>query len=321
MSTSLQYPAPWRNRRSPAWSISLAMHAGLILFLYIVLQHSPRGTGDLPFRSAEIVLNPNSGTGRDGEADGAVPAGLPDAVEAPELLATPAVQQPPVEPSPPVNLLAQATPSQPANAATKKPNAPRRPTGLRGSRGGTGSGNYAKVNVFGVEGTGNKFVYVFDRSSSMDGPPLAAAKRQLIESLKSLEAVHQFHIIFFNQRITSLDITGGGGRIAFASERNKQLAANFIGGISADGGTDRFPALKQAFAFQPDVIFFLSDAADTMPASELADLAKLHERFGTAICVIEFGQDAAPPENNFLKELARQTGGQYGYVNAAKLPR
>ena len=58
-----------------------------------------------------------------------------------------------------------------------------------------------------------------------------------------------------------------------------------------------------------------------MPPSELADIAKLHERFGTAICVIEFGRNAAPPENNFLNELARQSGGQYGYVNAAKLNR
>jgi Ca-activated chloride channel family protein len=319
MSTSLQYPAPWRNGRSPAWSISLAMHVGVILVLCTALQQSPRGTGDLPFRSAEIVLNPNSASGGDGESDGKVPDGLPDAVEAPELLASPPAQQAPVEPLPPVNLVAQVAPSQPAKTSTKQTNTPRRSTGLRGAPGG--SDKYAKVSVFGVEGKGNKFVYVFDRSSSMEGPPLAAAKRQLIESLKSLEAVHQFHIIFFNQRMKSLDITGGGGRIAFASDRNKQLAANFIGGISADGGTDRFPALKQAFAFQPDVIFFLSDADDPMPASELADLAKLHERFGTAICVIEFGRDPAPPENNFLKELARQSGGQYGYVNAAKLAR
>ena len=40
-----------------------------------------------------------------------------------------------------------------------------------------GSSNYAQVSVFGVEGKGNKFVYVFDRSASMEGPPLAAAKK------------------------------------------------------------------------------------------------------------------------------------------------
>ena len=41
-------------------------------------------------------------------------------------------------------------------------------------------------------------------------------------------------------------ISGGGRRIAFATDRNKQLAANFVGGITADGGTDRMIALREA---------------------------------------------------------------------------
>jgi Mg-chelatase subunit ChlD len=173
--------------------------------------------------------------------------------------------------------------------------------------------------VFGVAGTGNKFVYVFDRSASMGGPPLAAAKRQLIESLNSLDAVHQFHILFFNHRLRSFDMAGGGQRIAFGTERDKKLAANFVGGITADGGTDRFTALKQALAYRPDVIFFLTDADDPMSSSEMAELERLYSRLGTAICVIEFGRTATPPQKNFLTELARQSGGQYGYVNTAKL--
>ena len=79
----------------------------------------------------------------------------------------------------------------------------------------------------------------------MEGPPLAAAKKQLLESLKSLDSVHQFHIMFFNTKTQSFDISGGGHRIAFASDRNKKLAANFVGGITADGGTDRMLALAK----------------------------------------------------------------------------
>jgi Ca-activated chloride channel family protein len=97
------------------------------------------------------------------------------------------------------------------------------------------------------------------------------------------------------------------------------LAANFVGGITADGGTDRFAALKQAFAYRPDVIFFLSDADDPMSPSEMADISRLQSRVGTAICVIEFGRSATVPKQNFLIELARQSGGQYGYVNTASL--
>jgi von Willebrand factor type A domain len=184
----------------------------------------------------------------------------------------------------------------------------------------TASGDgYAKVKVFGVEGTGNKFVYLFDRSASMEGAPLANAKRQLIDSLKSLDELHQFHIIFFNHRLQAFNAASGGRRIAFATDRNKLLAAGFVRRVKADGGTDRFVALKHALALNPDTIFFLSDADDPMSASEMATLAELNEEVGATICVIEFGIGPVEPERNFLTELARQTGGQYGYVDVTKL--
>ncbi|HEY3394844.1 MAG TPA: hypothetical protein VGK58_19215 [Lacipirellulaceae bacterium] len=175
------------------------------------------------------------------------------------------------------------------------------------------------MKVFGVEGTGNKFVYVFDRSASMEGAPLANAKRQLIESLKSLDELHQFHIIFFNHRLQAFNASAGGRRIAFADDRNKLLAAGFVRRIKADGGTDRFAALKHALALNPDTIFFLSDADDPMSDREMATLAELNENVGAAICVIEFGNGAVEPGRNFLTELARQSGGQYDYVDVAKL--
>ena len=153
----------------------------------------------------------------------------------------------------------------------------------------------------------------------MEGRPLAAAKKQLLESLQSLESVHQFHIIFFNTKTQSFDITGGGHRIAFASDRNKKLAGNFVGGITADGGTDRMYALREALNFAPDVIFFLTDADDAMSPSEMAELARANRRVQASICVIEFGKNPAPTPNNFLARLAHDNGGQYGYVDTTKL--
>ena len=55
----------------------------------------------------------------------------------------------------------------------------------------------------GAEGTGTKFVYVFDRSGSMEGyggRPLASAKHQLISSLTQLNDACQFQIIFYNEQ-------------------------------------------------------------------------------------------------------------------------
>lgn len=153
----------------------------------------------------------------------------------------------------------------------------------------------------------------------MEGAPLAAAKRQLLQSLQSLGSIHQFHIIFFNTKTQPFINPNGTYKNAFATEINKQLAANFVGGITADGGTDRMAALREAVSCTPDVIFFLSDADDPMSASELAELERLNRRFQAAICVIEFGRASSPSPDNFLMRLAHTSGGQYGYVDTTTL--
>ena len=145
--------------------------------------------------------------------------------------------------------------------ATMQPSAS--PKSRGGPFEGIGGGSRSTVEVFGVKGSGSKFVYLFDRSTSMEGAPLAAAKRQLIQSLDALKSTNQFQIIFFNTQTFPIDITGRG-RMAFADDRSKRMAANLVGGVTAEQGTDRYIALKTAIAFQPDVIFFLTDADDEM---------------------------------------------------------
>ncbi len=117
--------------------------------------------------------------------------------------------------------------------------------------------------MFGVESEGYKFIYVFDRSGSMGGhggSPLAAAKAQLLDSLEKLGQTHQFEIIFYNEEPHVFEVSGSTGRLVFANDQNKTLAKRFIGGVTADGGTDHEPALAMALRMAPDVIFFLTDA-------------------------------------------------------------
>ncbi len=177
----------------------------------------------------------------------------------------------------------------------------------------------ARVRVFGVEGVGNKFVYLFDRSVSMDGPLLAAAKEQLIASLESLESVHQFQIVFFNYEVQLWDITRGQNRIAFATDRNKQLARQYVRGITAMGGTLRREALRRAIAMRSDAIFFLTDTDTPMAAGDVASAIRRARRNSTAIHTIEFGFNASQSKENFLTQLAQATGGQYDYVDTSKL--
>ena len=84
-----------------------------------------------------------------------------------------------------------------------------------------------------------------------------------------LDSVHQFQIIFFNHQVRAWDLTGGQNRVAFGTARNKEVAAAWVAGITADGGTDRVAALSRAIAFRSDVIFFLTDDDTPMSAADL----------------------------------------------------
>lgn len=317
------HAAPTNKGLFPAWLFSAFFHAIVFVLAGFVLRPWTEGASKFGDDSIGIVLN-NSGdeagdirAGDEGQGD--TPYDPYEVVRPPELLPVPFHAQGPqsaAESRIPARLAAAPiAQTSHANAAGEES----RPAGGVGRSGTPGGTGYAKVSVFGVEGKGNKFVYLFDRSASMDGAPLSAAKKQLLESLKSLDSVHQFQIIFFNSKTRVFDASGGGHRVAFASDRNKQLAANFVGGITADGGTDRMVALREAIGFAPNVIFFLSDADDPMSDTELTEIAKLNRRVAAAICVIEFGRQPNPPANNFLMRLARDSGGKYGYVDTTKL--
>ncbi len=316
----------------PAWVLSIVIHGAMLVALLAMMQPAPRGTPDAQYGSMGLVLHKTSTTRTNSEpGDGDQPAvrqaAFIEELTPPLLLAAAQVEA--AEPAAPQQETPKSTsgtaapaaktqPRQTTKASGKGSGRPAASNGLHGTS-GTGNGNYAETSVFGVQGKGSKFIYVFDRSASMEGRPLAAAKRQLLESLQSLDSVNQFHIIFFNTKTQAFDITSGGRRIAFASDRNKKLAANFVGGITADGGTDRMYALREALNFAPDVIFFLTDADDAMSASEMAELARSNRRVQASICVIEFGKNPAPTPNNFLARLAHDNGGQYGYVDTTKL--
>jgi hypothetical protein len=178
----------------------------------------------------------------------------------------------------------------------------------------------ASTSMFGVEATGRKFVYVFDRSGSMGEPanrPLAAAKAELIQSLERLESVHQFHLIFYNTETRVFNPTGVRGRLVFGTDENKEAARRFIASISAEGGTNHYDPLLVAVRLRPDVIFLLTDGEqkDDLAGDDLAHIRRVNDGIAQ-IHVIQFA--STPYASNSLKQLAAENRGQHTYYDIRK---
>ena len=311
----------WRSRQLtvPSWLLSLVLHAGLMLAVLLIWRAVPQGAVAEPGREVGIVIAHRDETGdfyegeNDADADqsDAATGGPPD-----ELIDA----EPPVDPR---DVLPSDAPIIGPGLAE-----PGRRLTSQGMQRGAGSssaqsqtGGAAHTKVFNLEGSGFKFVYVFDRSGSMrihDRAPLRAAKNELLASLDSLDTIHQFQIIFYNEKPTILQLAASPGALVFGNERNKQLARQFIGGIDADGATRHEDALVMALRLRPDVIFFLTDGDDALSRPELSRVRRMNAG-RTSINAIEFGRGPSISDDNFIAQLAQQNGGGYAYVDVTKL--
>ncbi|MEM7479424.1 MAG: hypothetical protein AAF483_30945 [Planctomycetota bacterium] len=311
---------PALSRSMPAWLVSLIFHATVLTTLTVFWVGTKKGTGgekDRPIGVAvvykaagksEYLLN---GTGESSSEDSATENLLPsaDAADSDTQEAENMLQ----------NLLpgTQGAGSEAASAAGS--------VGLGeggGALGGSSEIPKVKTTVFGIEGEGRRFLYVFDCSDSMNGyggSPFRAAKKELIQSLDSLGAVHQFQIIFYNDFPFPY---GGKSRTAklFRGEsRIKEDAKRFVRDHRAFGSTVHIDALRTALSMGPDVIFFLTDADDSPNFKQLDDLKVRATRNGTTIHSIQFGSGGNASSGNWIKDLATGTLGEYRYVDVSKL--
>ena len=148
---------------------------------------------------------------------------------------------------------------------------------------------------------------------------MAAAKSQLVASLQDLQTVHQFQIVFYNDEPSVFNPhQPQPPQMLFASDENRKLAEQFVDSIIPAGATRHREALRLALGMQPDVIFFLTDAAEPqLTASELAEIRRWNR--GSTINAIEFGSGPASGYNNFLVRLAHQNSGEHVYVDVTGL--
>lgn len=195
------------------------------------------------------------------------------------------------------------------------------------SRGGSRDGDGKSAKFFGMRATGNRFVYVLDRSGSMgsqtQGPNdqfqrFDVARNELMNSVESLRPHQEFYVVLFSNRIRRMfDAESVLARPIKATPENKSRLRYWLSTIEAEGGTDARKSLQLAFKMDPDAIFMLSDGEfrdennDALPKS--IDIAKrfFQEQRPIQINSIAF-EDQRSKIN--MQQLADASGGQFRFV-------
>ena len=187
--------------------------------------------------------------------------------------------------------------------------------GQAGERGGAGNSGH-EVGFFGIFTRARRVVYVIDASESMRKQnAIGLARQELLESLRSLESTAYFQIVFFDVTPHAMNRAKDRRGLLQATSSNLRLAEHFMKGIQPDAGTDRFAALKQAFSFEPDAIFLLTDADEpVLSERELKEIVRLNKR-RTPIHVVEYSLDGGEQEESFLQSLAEQNHGQHYFCD------
>lgn len=298
-STSPPRPGGLRSIWLPLL-ISLSFHAGLVLLLYLipasVLEVDQSG---LPVNTLMMASD--------------------DSVCTLRILGRPQVQETPYFPISVIDPTVNTEPSrhQPNDRAIDRgvSNSVTSPQGnaTSGETTQPGAGGATGPSIFQVSGQGKSVVYAIDRSLSMGiRRTLPAAKRELLASLKQLPETVRFQVILYNQQAEPLRLEGRTDLVA-ATSKNKQQVAELVEAIRAAGPTDHLAALRRALLLQPEVVFFITDAADLNRQQIQAVTQQNHGR--SAIHAIELSQlpgDAS--EDGPLAQLARANRGTYRRV-------
>lgn len=181
--------------------------------------------------------------------------------------------------------------------------------GARGNVEGLG-GSGAAGSFFGITTAGRRFAYIVDKSGSMEGDRMKAAKQELLRSIRSLPDYAKFYIVFYDDFVEEPEM-----QESWLLARSPVIngVANWIRRLGANGGTNPLPAFRRVFDQdeRPDVIFFLTDGEITSMSP--GQISALNDRgLRTVVNTIAFGDDSS---QDLLMKIAQDSGGVYRFVD------
>jgi Mg-chelatase subunit ChlD len=189
---------------------------------------------------------------------------------------------------------------------------------------GEGDGNIA--TFFGTQAGGNRFVYVLDISTSMDGARLRRAVLELLRSIDQLHEHQHFYVITFSWK-TRLMFDEESWLLTpiAATLENKQRLRNWLADLQTGSGTDPRDALRIGLRLDPDALFLLSDGEfNTPPQRErtlfladpkesVIDVVRSEKSAGLPIHTVAFEIRQSERE---MKKIATETDGTHRFVPA-----
>ncbi|MFO1095295.1 MAG: hypothetical protein U0992_18625 [Planctomycetaceae bacterium] len=346
---------PRRNQATPTttpdWLFSAVIHLLLVALLFTSKAgpggggrgagKSGNGYGDFP-NDGWIEAQMGSENGIAAPATIAVDmvakaTPLESAPAAPELNATPIPTD--TEPTAEAPATRQASYVKPADPPGSAPHpAASSPRGIPDARAAQGSGAHSGragrgdgspgdggngkggTSLFGIWDSGERFVYVIDRSSSMGYyGKLPAARRELEYSLSQLQESIEFQVVFYNDQVQPLTVARST-KLLRASPLNQNKARQLMRPVVAEGGTNHAAALSAALNYRPTVVYLLTDAEAGLTTAEIEALQR-KLRGATRIHCIQFGDtpEVGPVSGNWLEQLAAATGGKYVHIRTTEL--
>ncbi len=337
---------PAVRKTLPPWGLSVGLHAVLIVLLGLIYQSAPVHSSPAEnIRPVEIVLRDAQAVGAPRFADSAA-----GGAAAPQ--ASIASTAPHTVFRPPAIDLSGALPggAEGEGAASIAGGSGASPEAMAGAGLFRGTGNLiggaargklpgdplpvsddpaapagrpgptgppAEISLFGRKAQGHRFVFVVDRSNSMGRGLhyiLEAAKTQLNTALGQLQENHEFQIVFYNDRPSQFR----PGAMLPANDANKKAAREFVTRMTAAGSTQHDLAMYAAVKLRPQVIFLLTDAHPPQLSKLEMDIIKKNNDGTFVIHTIEFGVGKPFEEDNFLKRLAAENGGEYRYIDVTQ---
>lgn len=179
--------------------------------------------------------------------------------------------------------------------------------------GGGGNGTFSRTGA-------RRVVFLCDATGSML-VKMPQLKDELAKAIQRFKQSQMFDVIFFqDQKVVSFSPA-----LVMANPQNKRRADAWLESMTAFGTTEPVRALESALKLNPQLIYFLTDAADFPdPQAVVQTIDRLNRDRAIKINTILFVEDQTERARNqdsevLMKRIARENGGTFRWVRLDQL--